>query len=559
MKFYYTIPILGTISAGKSTLLNGIFAKNFSQMNIRRTTMTPQIYNLTDDKKSENYQQIVESNSGLNKKYQNDVWDGETQIGHQVMFPSDFINYHPNIDFRIADVPGINDQSTKEVYMEWIEKKFNKFDLAILVVDISSGFNTSDEVSVLNLIFRKMVDHQHTNLIILVNKCDDMVYRDGQCETDEEKDQIYDEQVIPTIKTAAEKWDLSIDRIHIQKFCSRNVFIYRTITLNNFKDIRTFLDDKHLNEMMMTEIGRNRWLKMTGVQKEKRIQEMLAELREDKECYRNNMIHCGYDLFCKKINEIIYDKKTAKLYFSNMISNYLEKYRNIQEIIQYCDEVASLKFDDSIKEQIITTIRNFVKSEHFTLMKSEQNINDMFKNLKEAIFFEEKINSYSFISRKEYIIHDIFNAFYNLIEANINSSIISNNFRTYIEYMISTCKNRSINFNYDIIDKYIKYDLSMNLDFFIWVRKISSNYRKNVETFIFTFIKEVENSFSIKEALYILYKLCFLFESINEINFKICCMEKMRECNLKYPSVFIDNEYFKETNFSTDFFETILQ
>ena len=51
MKFYYTIPILGTISAGKSTLLNGIFAKNFSQMNIRRTTMTPQIYNLTDDEK----------------------------------------------------------------------------------------------------------------------------------------------------------------------------------------------------------------------------------------------------------------------------------------------------------------------------------------------------------------------------------------------------------------------------------------------------------------------------------------------------------------------------
>ena len=475
------------------------------------------------------------------------------------MFPSDFINYHPNIDFRIADVPGINDQSTKEVYMEWIEKKFNKFDLAILVVDISSGFNTSDEVSVLNLIFRKMVDHQHTNLIILVNKCDDMVYREGHYETDEEKDQIYDEQVIPTIKSTAEKWDLSMDRIHIQKFCSRNVFIYRTITLNEFNNIRTFLDDKHLNEMMMAEIGRNRWLKMTDTQKEKKIHEMLTELREDKECYRNNMIHCGYDLFCRKINEIIYDKKTAELYFSNMISNYLEQSRDINEIIEYCEEVASLKFDDIIKEQIVSTIRNFVKSEHFTIMKSEQSIEKMYENLEKAIFFEERINSYSFISRKEYIINDIYSSFYNLIENNINSTEVSENFKNYIEFMINICQTRSIDFNFDIINKLIVCDLSMNIDFFIWVRNISPNYRENVETFIFTFIKEIGNSFSIKEALYILYRLSFLFESINEINFRIYCIEKMRELNLTYSDTFLDGEYFKEANFSTDFFETILQ
>lgn len=41
MKFNYSIGIFGSVSSGKSTLINSIFAKHLSQMNIRRTTMTP--------------------------------------------------------------------------------------------------------------------------------------------------------------------------------------------------------------------------------------------------------------------------------------------------------------------------------------------------------------------------------------------------------------------------------------------------------------------------------------------------------------------------------------
>jgi GTPase Era involved in 16S rRNA processing len=48
------IAILGPVSAGKSTLLNGLFATTYSQMKKKRTTMMPNIYQTTfNDKEVE--------------------------------------------------------------------------------------------------------------------------------------------------------------------------------------------------------------------------------------------------------------------------------------------------------------------------------------------------------------------------------------------------------------------------------------------------------------------------------------------------------------------------
>ena len=44
-----SIAILGTVSAGKSTLLNNIFVSQYSNMKIKRTTMQPQVYFETDE------------------------------------------------------------------------------------------------------------------------------------------------------------------------------------------------------------------------------------------------------------------------------------------------------------------------------------------------------------------------------------------------------------------------------------------------------------------------------------------------------------------------------
>ena len=64
------IAILGPISAGKSTLLNGLFCDTFSDMKRKRTTMLPQIYQITNDNKK--YMSSAEI-STLNTKINNEI------------------------------------------------------------------------------------------------------------------------------------------------------------------------------------------------------------------------------------------------------------------------------------------------------------------------------------------------------------------------------------------------------------------------------------------------------------------------------------------------------
>ena len=43
-RYQINIAICGAVSAGKSTLLNSLFVSQYSDMKIKRTTMTPQVY-----------------------------------------------------------------------------------------------------------------------------------------------------------------------------------------------------------------------------------------------------------------------------------------------------------------------------------------------------------------------------------------------------------------------------------------------------------------------------------------------------------------------------------
>ena len=62
------VAICGPVSAGKSTLLNSLFVASYSDMKIKRTTMTPQVYyeTKTEDKKST--KEIKEKNREINEK-----------------------------------------------------------------------------------------------------------------------------------------------------------------------------------------------------------------------------------------------------------------------------------------------------------------------------------------------------------------------------------------------------------------------------------------------------------------------------------------------------------
>src|SRR5690606_16500736 len=63
------IAIVGCVSVGKTTLLNALFGKQYSDTKLQRTTMVPQIYQQTDENQTtQNTQLIREANRIHNNK-----------------------------------------------------------------------------------------------------------------------------------------------------------------------------------------------------------------------------------------------------------------------------------------------------------------------------------------------------------------------------------------------------------------------------------------------------------------------------------------------------------
>ena len=65
-----SIAILGKVSCGKSTLLNGIFVKKYAEMKMKRTTMLPFVYKETNKEILDNdskkiYEENISKNNSI--------------------------------------------------------------------------------------------------------------------------------------------------------------------------------------------------------------------------------------------------------------------------------------------------------------------------------------------------------------------------------------------------------------------------------------------------------------------------------------------------------------
>ena len=323
------IAILGAVSAGKSTLVNTIFAETFSKCKIKRTTMTPQIYFETDAAKTETANEINEKNTEINNKL-----IAKTQAGGTVTLEDinetvylvpkvhDFTELEKDIYLTIYDIPGLNDGRTKDVYFEYIENNFNKFDIVIFVVDINSALNTSDEVDILVKIVEncKLNSEKHgihNKLIILANKCDEMsLSSKGRPKLEEEHQEMMD-QLQSLVKEKVDSIFPSLD-YKIKPLSSEDSYIYRMYDRN--KETEGFeLDMKYLNKFGYNEYGKTRWNKLTEPKRRELINKLLVEIDMDE-----TMNITGFNGFRKVLNKFL-SPSNQKIYINNHILQGLAK------------------------------------------------------------------------------------------------------------------------------------------------------------------------------------------------------------------------------------------
>ena len=313
-KFEINIGIFGTVSCGKSTMLNAIAGEQYSDTEIKKTTMVPQVY-LEDESQPFNAQIIRHKNREANESVARmiDVNNFNTEqcqpLYHNVDKICDLFDpsiIEDELKINIYDIPGLNDSASKNIYFDWVRKNIHLFDIVIFMTELSRGLSNADEIDILNLLFESMSKYK-IKMICLMNKCDDIYFDESLNDLvfeEKEQENIY-LQANNILADIAKSYGFDCRDGSFTPFfpiSSENCFIYRAL----LKNPECQLDQIHQNRLCKNECGPNQWKKMSNDDKEKMFRTVLANLRDT---YQSKILDTGYLAVKSVIQKTIVNNK----------------------------------------------------------------------------------------------------------------------------------------------------------------------------------------------------------------------------------------------------------
>ena len=164
-------------------------------------------------------------------------------------------------------MPGLNCGGGDNMYFNYISQISKDIDIYLLVFDINSGLNTTDEVNILTVIANEIKKNKYGYVHIIINKCDDVVYENNTFKfNDDELQELYDRCVDTTNKYFKDVQDIC--EVSISPLCASDLYVFRSIK-NNIDSI----DEKHLDKIIMNECGKKELNKLNSLaNKQKFIQ-----------------------------------------------------------------------------------------------------------------------------------------------------------------------------------------------------------------------------------------------------------------------------------------------
>lgn len=335
------IAILGPVSAGKSTFLNALLSNTYSDMMRKKTTMLPQIYQTTTNMKEiDSVEAIKEKNRKSNEEILKIRESGQYNQSHfkelvyKVKPIDNFIELpDKKCTYGLCDMPGLNCSGGGDVmYYNYLEQNSHKIDVYILVFDINSALNTTDEVKILQEVNKYIQKNKHGYVHILVNKCDYVEFEDNN------KFKFTDDELNDLYKRVQEIVDKNItnlpnnQKVSISPICSSDLYIYRA-AINNIES----LDENQLDDIIKKECGKREFMKLQkeGIDKKRKF---IKGLIKDKKTDINDwMKDTGYNLFCNSINKIMQN-------YSQIILYHIEQY--VDKILLDAKKDRNNNFDD---------------------------------------------------------------------------------------------------------------------------------------------------------------------------------------------------------------------
>ena len=365
---------VGGVSTGKSTVLNGIFCEELTQCKIKRTTMVPTVYienaSNIDLDPDEIFKQIAEKNKEIIEKTESGQ-KLDKNIYKELVFNVGKldINILEGSYVNVYDIPGLNDARTKDIYYDYLEHNFHKFNLVVFLVDIHSGLNTSDEMDMLKFITTNTRDQFETNgrqiyTLVVVNKADDM-------QTDEDSDKLeitgelkeMYEQVENTITKEFASKNIKDNLIGIIPLCAIDAYLYRMVN----KHGRSFkLSPDQILKIGVNENGK-KFSTLKPATQETRVYDILKD-----QTFINTMIKLsGFSRLESILHKFLQENdKGSKLRIDNLLyelkklptlarvtysHGWFDMTHMLSLVKQYCNVYDNIKKIDKVEHNAIVT------------------------------------------------------------------------------------------------------------------------------------------------------------------------------------------------------------
>ncbi len=400
---------VGGVSTGKSTILNAVFSEQLTQCKIKRTTMVPTIYvenDVIEYDQTAIYKTISDKNQEMIEKSENGIPISKDDYQELIFNVGKLdINILPDAFVNVYDIPGLNDARTKNIYYEYLETNFHKFNMVIFLVDIHSGLNTSDEIDILNFITNNTKYQMEKNnrkifTLVVVNKADDMQFNEEthKLEFTGEMKEMY-EQVQKTIHDEFKRKQVESQLIDIIPLCAIDAYLYRMVQKHGhkfkltpeqilkiginengkkFSTLKPDVQEKKVYEILNDENFIDTMIQLSGFsQFEEILNTFLNENDTGKSIRIDNLL---YDL--RKLPTIKYHMRSSKSWFNledfkYIVNEYIKIYKNVKKIDMEMYKQLNNDMNKEIEEILNCFIYNWSFDKQILLDKYDEFINDI--------------------------------------------------------------------------------------------------------------------------------------------------------------------------------------
>lgn len=305
--FDVKVAVLGGSKSGKSTVLNAFFQEQFADSSRDGVNY----YELSRNHTCNDRQNITHLPNRDNTVAVGKSGKKVTEHHFDVELEGDIL-HEMRDDARLVfvDVPSFFPEGNH--YLDYLEKKWDEMDCAIIVLDAMST-NSVENVTIMNFVKHCLKKRKDLPIVIVCNKVDD---------TEDEElmamvDAVRKESLAVIL---GEKSREVVTNLAFIPISAKSAYWYRSASKLSFEEF-TKIDKATIDEMGREEIGRFRWKRMSTEEQYMTVYSIM----QDEEEYRVRLRASNFDILMNSLDHFIGGRKKQDRMIRRQLESSLKK------------------------------------------------------------------------------------------------------------------------------------------------------------------------------------------------------------------------------------------